>query len=82
MMQWTGSELHVQTVDWTLAKDEASVKALADAIEGSNRQLFAGGTSISGAIDYSRILLTAARFSASVASSTSRATASIIADER
>jgi Protein of unknown function (DUF1194) len=82
MMRWTGPELHVQTVDWTLAKDGASVNALADAIEGSNRQLFAGGTSISGAIDYSRILLTAARFSASVASSTSRATASIIADER
>src|SRR5512135_1391675 len=22
MMQWTGPELHVQTVDWTLVKDE------------------------------------------------------------
>lgn len=53
MMQWTGPELHVQTVDWTLAKDEASVNALADAIEGSKRQLFGGGTSISDAIDYS-----------------------------
>ena len=62
MMQWTGPELHVQTVDWTLAKDQASVNALADAIEGSKRQLFAGGTSISGAIDYSRILLTASPF--------------------
>jgi hypothetical protein len=59
MMQWTGPELHVQTVDWTLAKDEDTVNALADAIEGSKRQLFGGGTSISGAIDYSRILLTA-----------------------
>jgi Protein of unknown function (DUF1194) len=62
MMQWTGPELHVQTVDWTLAKDEASVKALADAIEGSKRQLFGGGTSISGAIDYSRILLITSPF--------------------
>jgi hypothetical protein len=62
MMQWTGPELHVQTVNWTLAKDEASVKALADMIEGSKRQLFGGGTSISGAIDYSRILLTASPF--------------------
>jgi uncharacterized protein DUF1194 len=62
MMQWTGPELHVQTVDWTLAKDEASMKALADAIEGSKRQLFGGGTSISGAIDYSRILLTTSPF--------------------
>jgi Protein of unknown function (DUF1194) len=62
MMQWTGPELHVQTVDWALIKDEDSVNALADAIEASKRQLFGGGTSISGAIDYSRILLTASPF--------------------
>jgi hypothetical protein len=62
MMQWTGPELHVQTVDWTLAKDEASVNALADAIEASQRQLFGGGTSISGAIDYSRLILATSPF--------------------
>ena len=62
MMQWTGPELHVQTVDWTLIKDEVSVDALANAIDASKRQLFGGGTSISGAIDYSRILLTASPF--------------------
>ncbi len=62
MMQWTGPELHVQTVGWTLAKDEASVNALADAIEASQRQLFGGGTSISGAIDYSRVLLAASPY--------------------
>ena len=62
MMQWTGPELHVQTVEWRVAKDEASVNALADAIEASKRQLFGGGTSISGAIDYSRILLAASPF--------------------
>jgi len=62
MMQWTGPELHVQTVEWRVAKDEASVNALADAIEGSKRQLFGGGTSISGAIDYSRILLATGPF--------------------
>jgi len=62
MMQWTGPELHVQTVEWTLVKDEASVNALADAIEASTRQLFSGGTSISGAIDYSRLLLTVSPF--------------------
>jgi Protein of unknown function (DUF1194) len=62
MMQWTGPELHVQTVDWMLAKDEASVNALADAIEASKRQLFGGGTSISGVIDYSRILLADSQF--------------------
>ena len=62
MMQWTGPELHVQSVDWTLTKDEDSVNALADAIERSKRQLFGGGTSISGAIDYSRVLLAASPF--------------------
>jgi hypothetical protein len=62
MMQLTGPELHVQTVDWTLVKDEVSVNALADAIEATKRQLFGGGTSISGAIDYSRILLAASPF--------------------
>jgi Protein of unknown function (DUF1194) len=62
MMQWTGPELHAQTVDWALVKDEASVNALAQAIEASKRQLFGGGTSISGAIDYSRILLAACPF--------------------
>ncbi len=62
MMQWTGPQLHVQTVDWALAKDEASVSALAGAIEASQRQLFSGGTSISGAIDYSRVLLAASPF--------------------
>jgi len=37
MMQWTGPELHVQTVEWRVAKDEASVNSLADAIEASTR---------------------------------------------
>jgi hypothetical protein len=62
MIQWTGPELHVQTVDWALIKDEDSVNVLADAIEASKRQLFGGGTSISGAIDYARILLAASPF--------------------
>jgi len=45
-----------------LVKDEVTVNALADAIEASSRQLFGGGTSISGAIDYSRLLLAASPF--------------------
>jgi hypothetical protein len=47
MMQWTGPELHVQTVNWAVVKDEASANALAETIEASRRQLFGGGTSIS-----------------------------------
>jgi hypothetical protein len=57
MMQWTGPRLHVQVVDWMLVKDQNSAEALATAIETAPRQLFGGGTSISGAIDYSRLLL-------------------------
>src|SRR6202043_2493993 len=57
MVQWTGARLHVVVVDWMLVKDESSVTALASAIEAAPRQLFGGGTSISGAIDYARLLL-------------------------
>jgi len=62
MMQWTGPRLHVVVVDWTLIKDEASAEAFAAAIEAAPRQLFGGGTSISGAIDYSRLLLMQSSF--------------------
>ena len=62
MMQWTGPRLHVVVVDWALVKDEASANAVAAAIEAAPRQLFSGGTSISGAIDYSRLLLAQSPF--------------------
>jgi hypothetical protein len=62
MMQWTGPRLHVVVVDWTLIKDEASAETFASAIEAAPRQLFGGGTSISGAIDYSRLLLVQSPF--------------------
>jgi hypothetical protein len=62
MMQWTGPFMHVQVVPWTLLKDAASAKAFADAISGSQRELFGGGTSISGAIDQSMMLLSQSPF--------------------
>jgi Protein of unknown function (DUF1194) len=62
MMQWTGPRLHVVVVDWMLIKDEASAETFASAIEAAPRQLFGGGTSISGAIDYSRLLLVQSPF--------------------
>jgi hypothetical protein len=62
MMQWTGPRLHVVVVDWMLIKDEASAETFAAAIEAAPRQLFGGGTSISGAIDYSRLLLVQSPF--------------------
>jgi hypothetical protein len=64
MMQWTGPRLHVVVVDWMLIKDEPSASAFASAIEAAPRQLFGGGTSISGAIDYSRLLLAQCPFNA------------------
>jgi len=51
-------------VPWMVVKDEASANALAAAIEAVPRQLFGGGTSISGAIDYSRLLLRQSPFTA------------------
>jgi hypothetical protein len=57
MMQWTGPFLHVVVSDWTLIKDEASANAFAARIAATSRRLFGGGTSISGAIDFSRLLL-------------------------
>jgi len=62
MFQWTGPRLHIQVVPWMLIKDEASANAVAAAIEASPRQLFGGGTSISGAIDYARLLLAQAPY--------------------
>lgn len=55
--QWTGPELQVQVVDWTIIKDEPSAAAFAAAIEDAPRRLFGGGTSISGAIDHAASLL-------------------------
>jgi hypothetical protein len=52
MVQWTGPMLQAQIVPWTQVKDEASANSVASIIETTPRRLFAGGTSISGAIDY------------------------------
>jgi hypothetical protein len=64
MLQWTGPRLQVRVVPWMVVKDEASANALAAAIEAAPRQLYGGGTSISGAIDYSRLLLRQSPFTA------------------
>ena len=64
MMQWTGPMLHVVVVDWTLITDETTAGGFADAIAAAPRQLFGGGTSISGAIDYARLLLALSPFKA------------------
>jgi hypothetical protein len=52
MTQWSGPTQQVQVVPWMLIGDEGSMLAFAEAIERAPRQLFGGGTSISGAIDH------------------------------
>ena len=52
MVQWTGPALQIQVLPWTVIKDTATAHAFADAIAATPRQLFGGGTSISGVIDY------------------------------
>ncbi len=59
MFQWTGPALQRLVIPWTTIRDEASANALADAIDAAPRQLFSGGTSISGAIDHAVRLLAA-----------------------
>jgi hypothetical protein len=56
MVQWTGPMMQVHVVGWTLVGDEETAAAFAAAIERAPRQLFGGGTSISGAIDYAAAL--------------------------
>ena len=56
MIQWTGPALQVQVVGWSQVGDEESAATFAAAIERAPRQLFGGGTSISGAIDYAMTL--------------------------
>jgi Protein of unknown function (DUF1194) len=64
MFQWTGPRLQVPVVPWMVVKDEASAEALAAAIEHTPRNLSSGGTSISGAIDYGRLILAQSPFTA------------------
>jgi hypothetical protein len=53
MFQWTGPTLQAQIVPWTQVKDQASAESVASLMATTPRRLFGGGTSISGAIDYS-----------------------------
>jgi hypothetical protein len=56
LVQWTGPFLQRQVLPWTLVKDEASANSAAAIIEQTPRQLFGGGTSISGAVDHAMSL--------------------------
>ena len=62
MVQWTGPTLHVIMVPWTVIRDQRSAQAAAALISASPRQIFGGGTSLSGAIDFSVTMLTASPY--------------------
>lgn len=62
MVQWTGPALQIQVLPWTLIKDATTAHAFAAAIATTPRQLFSGGTSISGVIDYAVPLILASPF--------------------
>jgi hypothetical protein len=62
MVQWTGPALQVQVLPWMRVDSPASMQAVADAIAAAPRQLFGGGTSISGAIDHAVALFAGSGF--------------------
>jgi hypothetical protein len=62
MTQWTGPMQQVQVVPWMLISDQASMLRFADAVDRASRQLFGGGTSISGAIDHAMTLFGDSQF--------------------
>jgi hypothetical protein len=64
MFQWTGPRFQALVVPWMVVKDETSANALAAAIQATSRRLNSGGTSVSGAIDYSRLILSQSPFTA------------------
>jgi hypothetical protein len=65
MVQWTGPAMQVQVAEWSAVGDEHTATAFAAAIERAPRQLFGGGTSISGAIDHAATLFPRSPFRAS-----------------
>lgn len=63
MTHWTGPGLQEIAQPWTRVGDVAACVAFANAVTDGPRRLFAGGTSISGAIDHSRLLFSRCPFS-------------------
>jgi hypothetical protein len=53
MIQWTGPNMQSVVVDWALIDGDGAAEDFAIAIDQTQRALFVGGTSVSGAIDFS-----------------------------
>src|SRR5262249_38712742 len=62
MVQCTGPFLQAVVLPGTQIKDDTSTKRAATIVENTPRQLFSGGTSISGAIDYAMAMFQQAPF--------------------
>jgi len=52
LMQWSDNRKQKIAVDWTLVRNEAEARALADEIAATPRYLIGGGTAIGGALAY------------------------------
>jgi hypothetical protein len=57
MFQWSGARLQQVVVPWTILASGQDCEAFAQAVEDGERQIFGGGTSVSGAIDFGVRLL-------------------------
>jgi hypothetical protein len=57
LTHWTGPGMSEISQPWTRLGDAAACTAFANAIAAAPRLLYAGGTSISGAIDHARFML-------------------------
>ncbi|MGE0222542.1 MAG: DUF1194 domain-containing protein [Acetobacteraceae bacterium] len=64
MMQWTGPRMQTVIIDWFLIDGDGAAERFATEIDRSSRQLFGGGTSISGAIDFSADLFAIGQYRA------------------
>ena len=64
MTQWTGPVMQADVVPWRMVSDASSAEAFAAGVERAERELFGGGTSLSGAIEHAMALLSACPFEA------------------
>jgi hypothetical protein len=55
--QWSGARIQKQIVPWTVIEDDEGAFSFARLLATAPREIFGGGTSLSGAIDYSVGLL-------------------------
>lgn len=65
VVEWAGATQQVLAIAWTVVGDQAAATALADRIDGLEREIQTGATSIAGALTFGSALLRAAPFEAS-----------------